>query len=179
MKQWNELKDKIREGEKFNYILFWSGPYSQWEYSPMVIDGKEYLTAEHYMMYRKALCFGDIESIDLIMSTPSPNDAKQVGRRVKNYDDRIWSDVRYDIVVKGNYHKFTQNEEFKKILLSTDDAVIVEASPHDTIWGIGLGEESKKCLDPLKWCGQNLLGFAIMDVREIIRKEENGKVKSS
>lgn len=93
---------------------------------------------------------------------------KKLGRKVRNYDDSIWKEKRYDVVVKGNIAKFSQNEKLRSFLLSTGSKILVEASPKDTIWGIGLEESSPDALSPRKWQGENLLGFALMEVRDII-----------
>jgi hypothetical protein len=93
---------------------------------------------------------------------------KKLGRLVKEYDDEVWKEHRFDVVVSGNYAKFTQNEELKKFLLSTGNRIIVEASPKDTIWGIGMDEFDEDAINPKKWKGTNLLGFALMEVRSKI-----------
>lgn len=153
------------------YIFFWSGIYSQWYHSIFTVDKVQYQCAEQYMMAEKARVFGDKESLQKILSVDDPRKQKQWGRFVKNYDDEVWSQLRFDVVVKGNYAKFSQNENLKKQLLATGDKVIVEASPYDKIWGIGLSEHDERCLYEEYWKGQNLLGKAIMKVRDILREE--------
>ncbi len=165
-----ELRDKISKGKKFEYILFWDGPYSQWADTPFTFGGITYKTAEHYMMFHKAKFFKDEVAVEKIMATHSPKIAKQIGREIKNYDDTKWAEVRYNTVVEGNMAKFTQDNDLRNLLLSTDNKIIVEASPFDTIWGIGMGKGDNRCKNPLKWKGQNLLGFAIMEVRDILQK---------
>lgn len=154
------------------YIFFWGNIYSQWYRSIFTVDGVQYQCAEQYMMAEKARTFGDEENLQKILSVDDPRKQKQWGRAVKNYDDKVWSQIRFDAVVKGNYAKFSQNEDLKKQLLATGDKIIVEASPYDTIWGIGLGEDDKRCLDERQWRGQNLLGKAIMVVRDMLREED-------
>lgn len=136
-----------------------------------IVDGIEYQCAEQYMMAEKARTFGDEENLQKILSVNDPKKQKQWGRSVKDYDDQVWRQIRFDVVVKGNYAKFSQNEDLKKQLLATEDKIIVEASPYDTIWGIGLGKNDKRCLDENQWRGQNLLGKAIMKVRNMLREE--------
>lgn len=152
-----------------HFVFFWGGEFSQWFPSKFTVAGKEYSCAEQWMMAEKARAFNDWETLDKILTAKEPRVMKGYGRLVKNYDDEVWSKIRYQVVVKGNLAKFTQNEPLKKILLDTAERDIVEASPHDTIWGIGLGEWNEEILDKSKWRGQNLLGKALMEVRDIIR----------
>ena len=95
---------------------------------------------------------------------------KALGRKVRNFDPQVWDKLKYSIVLNGNYYKFTQNKEMMDFLLSTGDKILVEASPVDTIWGIGLGKENEKAKNVAMWRGKNLLGFALMEVRDEIRK---------
>lgn len=120
------------------------------------------------MMAKKALLFNDMEQYQNILSTQSPAEAKKFGRKVKNYDDKEWGRNGFAFVVEGNKHKFSQNLELKSFLLNTGDNIIVEASPFDKIWGIGTKAHET---DPLKWKGQNLLGFALMEVRDLLKNE--------
>lgn len=138
---------------------------SQWYSSPFEIDGITYPTAEHWMMASKARLFADNESLNLILGTTDPSLAKAVGRKVKNFDDNIWKENCRRFVTEGNVAKFSQNASLKAFLLSTEDKVLVEASPYDRIWGIGVKATDPKALHPDTWEGQNLLGFALMDVR--------------
>jgi ribA/ribD-fused uncharacterized protein len=151
------------------YVFFWNGIYSQWEFTPFNLDGYEYKTAEQYMMHQKALFFGDEDIAEKIMATDRPDEQKALGRKVKNFNADEWSKVCLGIVYKGNYAKFTQNEELKKELMETGDRILVEASPYDRIWGIGMGEHYEGIEDPMNWNGQNLLGWAIMMVRQHLK----------
>lgn len=128
-----------------------------------------YTTTEHYMMAEKARLFNNCPIA--ILNAETPSIAKKLGRKVSNFDEVTWNDACYDIVVEGNYLKFSQNDDMKKVLLSTGDTVIVEASPWDNIWGIGLGMAHPDADNPKNWQGTNLLGFALMDVRERLRNE--------
>lgn len=150
------------------YVFFWGEYPSQWYQSKMVIDGVEYNCCEQYMMHQKALHFGDIEIAEEIMKTKHPADQKKLGRKIKNFDKNSWDKVNLQIVYKGNYAKFTQNEELKNDLLATYDRLFVEASPEDMIWGIGLHENDRNVDNPLFWKGQNLLGWAITLVKQEI-----------
>ncbi len=148
-----------------NYHLFYGGPFSQWAKSPFTIDRIEFNCAEQWMMFNKALLFGDQETADKIMSTNRPDRQKSFGRQVKNFNDRQWMQVAYNLVVEGNRAKFEQNPDFANHLESTGSCIIVEASPWDKRWGIGLAEDDPRALDESQWQGDNLLGKAIMQVR--------------
>jgi len=140
--------------------------FSQWWLSAFKVDKVTYKTAEHWMMAKKAELFQDDEILEKILDADTPAEAKKLGREVKNYDDKVWLANRYEIVKQGNYHKFSQNRELKTFLLNTKDRVIVEASPVDPIWGIGMASDDKDVLNVAKWKGLNLLGFALMEVRD-------------
>ena len=145
---------------------------SQWFPCSFVVDGQYYNCAEQYMMAEKARIFGDEEIRQQILAEYSQMAMKKLGRKVKNYDDAVWKSVRFDVVVKGKLAKFSQNEKLRNFLISTDDKVLVEASPKDEVWGIGLDEHSSEASSPWKWKGTNLLGFALMEVRDKLRKQE-------
>ena len=124
------------------------------------------------MMAAKARMFNDTESLEQILAAPTSAEAKAIGRQVKNFDDATWKANARGIVTEGNIAKFEQNKELREFLLATGDAVLVEASPRDCIWGIGLGQDIPKAQHPDTWRGQNLLGFALMDVREELRRSK-------
>lgn len=152
------------------HIFFYGGIYSQWYNSSMTIDGIRYNCCEQYMMHQKALLFKDLTTAAKIMSTTSPKLQKQLGREVINYNDIIWDSRRFDIVFKGNLAKFSQNELLKSELLNTGNRQFVEASPYDTIWGIGMGLDNPLIDDPTNWRGLNLLGQVLTFVRDTLRK---------
>jgi ribA/ribD-fused uncharacterized protein len=139
---------------------------SQWWPATFSVNGQTYATAEHYMMAQKAELFGDQETRAAILSSRGPSQAKSLGRRVRGFDEERWIAHRFDVAVRGNLAKFGQNPELECWLLATDDAVLVEASPVDRIWGIGLASDDAKARDPNTWHGLNLLGFALMKVRQ-------------
>ena len=143
--------------------------FSQWWLSSFEVDKVTYKTAEHWMMAKKAELFKDDKILDKILQAKSPAEAKKFGREVKNYNETIWLAARFEIVKQGNYHKFSQNSELKTFLLNTKDRVLVEASPVDAIWGIGMASDHKNALNPAKWQGLNLLGFALMEVRDELK----------
>lgn len=174
------LRERFANGYRPRFIYFWkptvkrgnTSPacFCQWYLSPFTIDGVEYKTTEHWMMASKARLFGDTQSERQILQTESPAIVKKMGRKVRNFDEDVWMRERYSIVLKGNVAKFDQHPTLKEILLATGDSVIVEASPFDRIWGIGIKEGDEGIDDPRQWKGLNLLGFAIMDAREELRR---------
>ena len=143
--------------------------FSQWWLSSFEVDKVIYKTAEHWMMAKKAELFKDDQVLAKIIKANSPAEAKKLGREVKNYNETLWLAARFDIVKEGNYHKFSQNADLKNFLINTNDRVLVEASPVDPIWGIGMASDDKDVLNPEKWKGLNLLGFALMEVRDELR----------
>jgi len=152
-----------------NYEFFWNGPFSQWAKFPMVDDhGIRFNCCEQYMMYKKAMVFKDEETAAKVLTTLNPRDQKKLGRQVKNFDDKVWDAVKYEIVFTANMLKFTQNEDAKEALMATEDRILVEASPYDAVWGIGLDEANAQQVDPDKWPGQNLLGKAITSVKAVL-----------
>lgn len=122
------------------------------------------------MMAQKAELFGDEEIHKEIMQSSDPKQIKALGRKVRNFDETVWNKVKYSIVLNGNFMKFTQNAELREFLLSTGDDILVEASPYDAIWGIRMSANDENAENPMKWRGQNLLGFALMEVRDEIRR---------
>lgn len=138
---------------------------SQWYPAPFVVGGTRYPTAEHWMMAGKARLFADDEMLEVILASRTPSEAKKAGRRVRGFRPSDWEAARFDLVVGGNVHKFSQNEALRDYLLATGDAVLVEASPRDRIWGIGMSATNPNATIPARWRGRNLLGFALMQAR--------------
>ena len=138
---------------------------SQWYPCQFEVDSVKYTSAEQYMMAEKARLFGDEKIRAEILRTSDSRKCKALGRKVKNFDKAVWDKRKEDIVRNGNFEKFMQNSALRSFLLSTRDKVLVEASPTDRVWGIGLGKNNPDALDPKKWRGQNLLGFILMAVR--------------
>ena len=159
-----------RENEHF--VFFWGGPFSQWAKYPMEIDGVSYATCEQYMMAEKARLFNDSEAEAAIMATKNPREQKALGRKVREFDADAWEAAREEIVYRANLGKFSQSLELREKLLSTGDQIIAEASPRDAIWGIGMAEDHPNVADTSLW-GSNLLGKALMRVRETLRSEQN------
>ena len=139
--------------------------FSQWWLSPY---GVEYRTAEHFMMAAKARLFGDAATLERILAAGHPKQAKDLGRSVAGFDEAVWLAHRFDFVVAGNQAKFSQHPDLAGFLLGTGQRVLVEASPVDRIWGIGLAADSPDAARPDHWRGLNLLGFALMQVRQML-----------
>jgi ribA/ribD-fused uncharacterized protein len=165
--------------EKTEYLCFWGHTpskdgsitktcFSQWWEASFTVENDVYLTAEHWMMAEKARLFKDETILAEILTVQKPAAAKALGRKVQNFDPSVWDSKKGEIVVQGNVHKFSQNPSLKAFLMATKDKIIVEASPVDAIWGIGLGPDNPKALNPATWRGQNLLGFALMEVRDLL-----------
>ena len=173
----NWIKQKAESDEPIKYLFFWghqpskdgsitSSCLSQWWLCEFVIDDILYKSSEHWMMAEKARLFQDNEILEKIINCQSPAEAKKLGRQVRNFEVEKWNEARYEIVKKGNHFKFKQNLEMKTFLGNTKNRVLVEASPVDPIWGIGLAKDNRKSQYPDQWKGLNLLGFALMEVRE-------------
>lgn len=139
---------------------------SQWYDCSFEVNDTKYHTAEQFMMANKALLFDDQKIYLEIMASDHPHDYKKLGRMIKGFNSELWDARKYDIVVEGNKAKFGQNPELKVFLLSTGNAILVEASPYDRIWGIGLDKETAMKGTVDQWNGKNLLGCALMDVRD-------------
>ena len=144
---------------------------SQWYDCYFEVAGVQYHTTEQYMMASKASLFGDEEVLQEIMTADTPYDYKKLGRKIRGFEQEPWDAKKYEIVVEGNKAKFGQNPDLKEFLLSTGDALLAEASPYDKIWGIGLDREQAMNGSVEQWQGENLLGCALMDVRDWLRNE--------
>jgi ribA/ribD-fused uncharacterized protein len=169
-------------GRPVDYLFFWghrperdggagAGCLSQWWPARFTADGLTFASAEHYMMWGKAMLFGDGAMAEQILAAPDPRAAKALGARVSGFDKRAWDEQRFPIVVAGNLAKFGQHPELRAFLLGTAERVLVEASPVDRVWGIGLGRDDPAAADPSRWRGLNLLGFALMEVRDILGRQ--------
>lgn len=167
-------KEKRTILKRSEIVCFWkemelNGYLSQWYNSKIIVDGISYLNAEQYMMAQKAKLFGDEKIFNEIMKKDTPREFKKLGRLIKNFDDDIWNREKINIVLKGNIHKFSQNEKLKKLLLDTGDKILIEASPYDDIWGVKLREIDSSILNINAWKGENLLGFILMEVRDYLK----------
>lgn len=163
---------------KDDFLFFWGHTgtekacLSQWYPSPFVIGGVCYNCAEQYMMAEKARTFGDEKALEEIMASYNPMDMKKLGRRVRNFNSYVWDVNCLDVVKRANLARFFQNPKLKEFLLSTGNKIIVEASPNDTIWGIGLSADAMDAIIPSRWPGENRLGFTLMEVRDMLRGKE-------
>ncbi|WP_433254494.1 NADAR family protein [Streptosporangium sp. CA-135522] len=168
-----------RDGRRLRYLFFWghqpprgggvgAGCLSQWWEAAFTAQGRLFRSAEHYMMAHKAWLFGDDETAARILAAEHPGEAKKLGRQVRGFDEDVWNEHRYEIVVRGSTAKFGGRPELKDFLLGTRGRVLVEASPVDRIWGIGLTADDERAASPATWRGLNLLGFALMDARDAL-----------
>lgn len=175
----NWLIDEFERKNRLKYVFFWGHTpsstgeitkscFSQWYPCEFVENDVKYFTAEQYMMAKKALLFGDNVTCAKIMSASHPNQFKALGRKIKPFDEATWNEHKKEIVVQGNLAKFGQNERLKTFLLNTGNRVLVEASPYDKIWGIGMSANDDNVENPNMWKGENNLGFALMEVRDIL-----------
>lgn len=152
--------------EKFTF--FWSGPFSQWDYSPFEIDGITFPNAETYMMWAKDQLFSGGKLESQILAAKNPKTVKALGRLVQGFNRPQWEAVAKTIVFRGNMAKFTQNKSHYKELIRTKGTTLVEASPFDCVWGIGLAESDPRCNDRNLWMGTNWLGEVLTDVRDTL-----------
>lgn len=150
----------------FTFFFTEASPFSQWFRAQLVVDGVTFNCAEQAMMYGKAQLFGDAATAAEILAAEHPRQHKALGRKVKPFDDRAWRLNREAIVRKANHAKFTQNPELLAQLLATRGTTLVEASPYDKIWGIGLAASDPRASDPAKWKGSNLLGKILSALRD-------------
>jgi ribA/ribD-fused uncharacterized protein len=176
------LRRAATGGERLAYRFFWGhrprkdgalsdSCFSQWWRSRFVVDQQPYSSAEQYMMAGKARLFGDGEVLARMLAADDPGRIKALGRQVRSFDEAIWALARFDIVTIGSVEKFGQDEGLRRYLLSTRDEILVEASPVDRVWGIGLAADHEDARRPGQWPGLNLLGFALMRARAILRGE--------
>ncbi|MFI7388669.1 NADAR family protein [Streptomyces sp. NPDC049813] len=170
----------LAAGARVKYLHFWghaprtdgvlgASCLSQWWPSPFTVAGVEYATAEHWMMAAKARLFADGEAERAVLAAGHPAQAKDAGRLVRGFDDAVWRRERFRIVVEGSVHKFAADPGLRSFLLGTGERVLVEASPLDRIWGIGLAADDPAAHSPAQWRGPNLLGFALMAARARLR----------
>lgn len=174
-----ELIALMAAGARVRFLHFWKhdtdpeapagrGSLSQWAPIGFTVDGTRYETAEHYMMWSKAVLFGDTATAARILAARHPGDVKALGRAVRGFDEAVWKRERFDVVVRGSVAKFGERDDLREFLIGTGDRILVEASPLDRIWGIGLSAQDASADEPALWRGLNLLGFALMRARTIL-----------
>jgi ribA/ribD-fused uncharacterized protein len=156
----------IRRTDRFTFFFRPEAPFSQWYPARFELGGHIFNCAEQYMMYGKALLFGDAEIAAEILEAASPKQHKALGRKVRHFAEPAWKAQREQIVADGSRAKFTQNPELRQALLDTAGTELVEASPFDRIWGIGLAAGDRRADDPSQWRGQNLLGKILTRLRD-------------
>lgn len=160
-----------------NYVLFWNDEFSNFQPVTFEHKGEKFLTTEQAFMWEKAKFFKDEEIAAEVLKTAMPYACKKLGRKVKGFDGEAWGAVCYEIMLNINRHKYLENALFKVLLKNTGSRTIVEASPYDKVWGVGLGENHEDIEDESKWDGQNLLGKVLMELREEIYEEiSNSKI---
>jgi len=175
-----QLITEFEQKKRIKHLFFWGHTpnkdgsvgkscFSQWWVAPFTVEGIIYKTAEHWMMAEKARLFNDEKQLEEIITCNSPAEAKQWGRKVIGFTPKKWNAHKYEIVKRGNIYKFSQHPELKTFLLNTKNRILVEASPRDRIWGIGMGASNEKAENPILWRGENLLGFALMEVRDELK----------
>lgn len=177
----DQLIDFVNHGNKMKYVFFWGHQeqgsqvskscFSQWYESAFEEEGQRFITAEHYMMYHKAKLFGDEKASGKVLRASNPGEAKTIGREVIGFNQEVWDEKRFEIVVNANLAKFSQKNELREFLINTGKRVLVEVSPVDKIWGIGLAHDNPASENPNTWRGLNLLGFALMEVRDQLTKQ--------
>lgn len=176
-----KLIEQLNSGSTAEYLLFFGHQpsrdgslartcLSQWWQSPFTVMAEDYFCMEQYMMAQKAFIFENAEIRSQIMQSDAPKEIKALGRKVKNFREVVWNQKRHSVVLNGNFAKFFQTPALKSFLLGTQSKVLVEVSPYDTLWGIGLAQNAPRASDPRTWRGLNLLGFALMEVRDELRR---------
>ncbi|OEJ14025.1 hypothetical protein BFL38_04620 [Brachyspira hampsonii] len=175
-----KLQRDFNSGNKIDFLFFYGhtndkkeinkSSLSQWYIKDFIENDLTFNCMEKYMMYNKALLFDDKNIADEILNNNQPKAIKELGRKVKNFNDEVWDKMKYKIVFTGNYYKFSQNTDLRNFLLSTKNKVLVEASPYDKVWGIKMKYDDENIENPFFWKGENLLGFALMQVRDEIKR---------
>ncbi len=153
------------------FVFFYNNtPYSNFHKSKFIVDNIEFCCGEQWIMYQKAILFNDTEIANEILKANNPGKIKSLGRKVSNFDEDIWNKHRETKTFIGLLEKFKQDERLKKLLIDTGNRELVEASPTDRIWGIGLSENDQRIYDKSKWLGRNILGKILMKVRSHLIK---------
>lgn len=163
---------------KNNYLLFWGSHFSNWYPAEFVINNiadvpgeMQFNCVEQYMMYMKAKLFNDRTIMSAVLNTNNPKEQKSLGRKVGGFKLDVWDGCKDLIVYDGCFAKYSQNSDLKKAILETKNLILVEASPYDKIWGIGMAEDDPDATDETKWKGENLLGKALMKVRDTLNEK--------
>ena len=180
----DELRHREVDGQPLELLFFFeprplrngkigTSCLSQWWAAPFEVGGERYATAEHYVMVGKARLFGDEAIATHILQSTAPEEAIELGREVRGFEQSAWLAARYGIVVAANRVKFTNRPELGVYLTQrTGQKILVHASPTDQLWGIGLAANDIRARKPTEWQGKNLLGFALMEVRDELRAND-------
>lgn len=161
---------KIEDRVTDTHVYFWGDPtLSNWGPAPFEYKGHSFHNSEQAFMWEKAMCFNDKEIANEILKSSNPRVVKELGRQIKNYNEQTWAKRRYDAMYQVCLAKFSQNEQQRETLLGTGDRTLVEGSPYDVVWGVGIHWAHEEILDEKNWKGQNLLGKALMEVRKVLR----------
>ncbi|MEJ1242011.1 NADAR family protein [Chryseolinea sp. T2] len=172
------LKRKYDGGDRPEFVFFGDESASnetpgvatltQWFPSPFRVDSDQYHNAAHWMMVQKARLFNDPQAASELLSLSDNKEIGERGKQISGFDQKHWDDHRYNIVLQGNLHKFSQHQTLHAYISGTYPMVLTEANPKDSIWGIGMPAGAPGITDPYQWKGLNLLGFALMEVRDIL-----------
>lgn len=157
--------------ETDTHIYFWGSEFSNWYPCLFMYQDQKFFNSEQAFMWEKALFFDDFEIAEQLLAETNPKYAKALGRKVKNFNDEMWALASYPAMIAVNYAKWSSSHYLKDTLLSTYPKKLVEASPFDKIWGVGLRQDDDRILDEKQWQGMNLLGKALMNVRKEIMEE--------
>ena len=159
--------DDLPDPRRFTkFHPFIKGVFSQWHPTGFVLDDRAFVTAEQWMMYAKAVLFGDLDRAEAVLGTDDPGEQKRHGQLVAGFDSQVWDARKIGIVHRGNFEKFRQNEGAARQLRNTAPAMLVEANPRDWVWGAGLAVDDPAVQDPNLWKGSNLLGRVLTHVRD-------------
>jgi ribA/ribD-fused uncharacterized protein len=156
----------LKVADDFTFFFTEAAPFSNWFRCTFSVHGVTFNCGEQYMMYAKARLFNDTSTAEAILKASHPKEQKKLGRKVQNFNQVIWDQRCINILRAGLFEKFSQNPELQALLLKTAPTTLVEASPYDRIWGVGLRETDPRILDPKNWKGKNLLGQVLMLIRE-------------
>ena len=172
---WQTYDKLTIEGQKVDVVFFHKpeepdGYLSNWYLSPFDLDGKHFSSVEQYIMYRKCTLFGDHSSAAAVLATDDVAEQQAIGRKAKGYINSVWAGLRQLVAYEGLMAKFSQNEDLKQKLLDTGDAYLVECAGSDKIWACGVRLNDDRRFDAANWDGKNILGFALMEVRNVLQK---------
>ena len=158
--------------ETDTHIYFWGSEFSNWYPCLFIYKGHRFNNSEQAFMWEKAMFFDDDEIAAKLLKETNPKYAKALGRKVRNFDQEMWAVASYPAMIAVNYDKWSSSSHLRELLISTHPKTLVEASPYDKIWGVGLAKDDDRILDKNNWLGMNLLGKALMNVRTELMEED-------